>query len=249
MRLTRDIAMVGGGDNGFNLSAPQDCNVYVIDGGDEAVIVDAGMGSVYGGRDEILANIAFAGIDPGKISRLLLTHYHGDHAAGAAGLRDVIGFEAHASPLCADVLSRGDEGPNAIAQARKAGWHPPEFEFRACPCVGDLVDGHRFDVGRLQVTVFETPGHCAGHLSFLVEGGDRSYLISGDLVFYGGQIVTQNIHDCSISDYSASVIRMAEVEFDALLPGHWTISLRNGRRHLQKAAAVFKALGMPKNAI
>ena len=33
MRLTHDIALVGGGNTGFNLSAPLDCHIYVLDGG------------------------------------------------------------------------------------------------------------------------------------------------------------------------------------------------------------------------
>ena len=94
-------------------------------------------------------------------------------------------------------------------------------------------------MGRLKVTVFDTPGHSAGHVSLLVEGGDRTYLIGGDLVFYGGTIVAQNIPDCSIQDYSKSMIKMAGVPFDALLPGHFTISLRNGKRHVDAAAAQF----------
>lgn len=249
MRLTRDMALVGGGDNGFNLSAPADCNIYLIDGGNEYALVDAGMGSILGDTELILENIKNAGIDPGQIGTLLLTHYHGDHAGGAADLHDRLGFEAHASVLCADVMNRGDTELNAVDYSKSIGGLSADYQFRALPCVGDLVDGQKFQVGRLQVTVFETPGHCAGHLSFLVEGGERSYLIGGDLVFYGGKIVNQYIWDNSIQDYGKSMMRMAGVEFDALLPGHWTISLRNGSRHVKKAAETFRTVGMPPNGI
>ena len=63
MRLTRDICLVGGGDSGFGLSAPLDCHIYVIDGGSEAAIVDAGMGGKYGATDQILMNIQESGVD------------------------------------------------------------------------------------------------------------------------------------------------------------------------------------------
>ena len=105
------------------------------------------------------------------------------------------------------------------------------------------------NVGRLKVTVYETPGHSAGHVSFLVEGGDRRYLISGDLVFQGGTIIAQNIPDCSIQDYAASCKKMATVDFDALLPGHLSISMRDGKRHVDAAATAFNQLLIPKNAI
>ncbi len=249
MRLTRDIVMVGGGNNGFNISAPLDCNMYIIDGGDELVLVDAGIGSIYGDTAQIVANMEEVRLDRSKLSKLILTHYHADHAGGAADLRDEFGFEVHASPICADVLQRGDEEAISLKVAKEGGMYPQDYQFRPCPAAGTLVDGHTFPVGRLQVTVYETPGHSAGHLSFLVEGGDRSYLISGDLVFYGGTIVAQNIHDCSIQEYAASTIKMAGVDFDAFLPGHFTISLRNGKRHIDAAAAKFKTLGIPRNAV
>ena len=62
-------------------------------------------------------------------------------------------------------------------------------------------------------------------------------------------IVAQNIWDCSIQEYSASTQKMEEIEFDALLPGHFTISLDNGKRHIDRAAAAFRKLMIPRNAI
>ena len=37
--------------------------------------------------------------------------------------------------------------------------------------------------------------------------------------------------------------KMAELDFDAFLPGHLAISLRNGKRHVDLAAAVSRNLG------
>ena len=114
---------------------------------------------------------------------------------------------------------------------------------------GDLVEGTTFAVGRLTVTVFETPGHCRGHVSLLVEGGERTYLLSGDLVFWGGTIIAQNIPDCSLQEYAASTIKMAGVAFEAFLPGHFAISLRDGKRHIDRAAEAFGQLMIPRNAL
>ena len=43
MKLTEDVYLVGGGDYGFNLTHRLDCHTYLIDGGDELVLVDAGL--------------------------------------------------------------------------------------------------------------------------------------------------------------------------------------------------------------
>lgn len=248
MRLTRDVALVGGGNLGFNLSAPLDCHVYLLDGGDELALVDAGVGDVAGDSSAILANIAEDGFDPGRISRLLLTHYHADHAGGAAELREHLGLTVHGSELTASALAAGDEDAISLPFAKAAGFYPADYRFRACPAAADLSERRPFRVGRLTVTPFATPGHCRGHVSLLVEGGDRRYLIGGDLIFFGGTIIAQNIPDCSIQEYAASARKMADVPFDALLPGHLSISLRDGKRHVDRAAAAFNQLMIPRNA-
>lgn len=249
MRLTRDVLLVGSGDTGFNISHPLDCHIYLLDGGDEFALIDAGIGGPTSETDQILANIEEDGIDPTRIGRLLLTHYHTDHAGGAADFRERIGCLVHGSPLCADVVTRADAEVTALTAAQEAGMYPRDYILQPCPAESSLTDGATFNVGRLQVTVFETPGHSADHISLLIEGGDRTYLIGGDLIFYGGTIVAQNIPDCSLQDYAESMIRMSGVQFDALLPGHFTPSLRDGKRHVDAAAAKFLSLGIPRNAV
>jgi glyoxylase-like metal-dependent hydrolase (beta-lactamase superfamily II) len=151
--------------------------------------------------------------------------------------------------LTARTLEAGDEEAISLPAGKAAGFFPEDYHLRPCPATGDLVEGQPRRVGRLTVTPFDTPGHCHGHVSLLVEGGDRRYLVQGDLVFFGGTILLQNIPDCSIQEYAASVQKMAELDFDAFLPGHLGISLRNGKRHVDLAAAVFSKLGVPRNVV
>ena len=167
------------------------------------------------------------------------------HVASSARL----GCTVHGTPLTARTLEAGDEEQISLPFAKRSGFYPADYVFQACPCAGDLVEGASFSVGRLQVTVYETPGHCRGHVSLLVEGGDRRYLLGGDLVFWGGTIIAQNIHDCSIQEYAASTIKMAGVEFDSFLPGHFAISLQDGKRHVDRAAEQFSKLMIPRNAL
>jgi hydroxyacylglutathione hydrolase len=249
MKLTRDVGLVGGGNYGFNLSAALDCHVYVIDGGEELAIVDAGLGGPHGATETILANVKDDGYDVDRVSTLILTHYHADHAGGAADFRRLLGVEVAAAELTAQTLEAGDEDVISLPFAKAAGFYPADYVYEPCPVGRVLREGEPFTVGRLTVKPFDTPGHSRGHLSFLVEGGDRSYLIGGDLVFFGGTIIAQNIHDCSIQEYGESMKKMAGVEFDALLPGHLSVSLRDGKRHVDMAAAAFGKLMIPKNAV
>jgi hydroxyacylglutathione hydrolase len=247
VKLTPEIALVGSGSFGFDLTSPADAHLYLIDGGDDLVLVDAGCGGAIGDTGLILRTVAADGYDPARISRLLLTHYHFDHMGGAAEIQEALGIPVHASPLTAHVLATADEDAISLPAVRAVGFVPDDYHLRPCPARNDLVDGTTIQVGRLTLTVCETPGHAAGHVSFLVEGGDRRTLIQGDVVFFGGTILLQNIPDCSIQDYGDSVRKLAALDFDAFLPGHGPISLRNGKRHVNLAAAQFAKLMVPKN--
>lgn len=249
MRLTSEVSVVGGGVFGFDLSAPFDCNVYLLDGGDELALIDSGIGGVVGDSDRLLRNIEAAGYDLSRISRILLTHYHADHAGGAAELSEKLGVPVHGSPLTAATLTNGDDEKISLPAAKAAGLFPAEYEFRACPAVGDMTDGSTTTLGRLAITSYETPGHCDGHVSYLVQGQEQSYLLEGDVVFFGGKIFLQNIPDCSLQKYAASVNKLAELEFDAFLPGHLGISLSNGRRHIDAAKATFDKLLIPESIV
>src|SRR5690349_9576805 len=84
MRLHPRVYLVGSGEMG--LSDSWDCHIYVVDGGSELAMIDAG-----GGRpasyEMIRRNMLADGIDPQRIRHIILTHWHTDHARGAAGWR------------------------------------------------------------------------------------------------------------------------------------------------------------------
>jgi len=168
---------------------------------------------------------------------------------GAAQMHELLGCTVHGSPLTARTLESADEKQVSLPEAKRAGYFPENYVLQACACSGDLVEGASFSVGNLNLRVIETPGHAAGHVSFLVEGGVKTYLLQGDVIFFGGTVFLQNTHDCSIQDYAQSVNKLAELEFDAHLPGHLGISLDDGKRHIMAAKATFDALGVPKNLV
>lgn len=72
--------MVGGGE--FGLSQKFDSNVYVVGCGEELAMIDAGAGVDVALIEE---NIKKEGLEPAKITRILLTHSHSDHAGGRTG--------------------------------------------------------------------------------------------------------------------------------------------------------------------
>src|SRR3954469_4904997 len=99
MKLTPDIALVGSGSFGFDLTSPGDCHVYLLDGGDELALIDAGIGGAIGDTDLIFETIKTDGYDTNRISKLLLTHYHFDPCGGAAEVKAKLACTVHGSPL------------------------------------------------------------------------------------------------------------------------------------------------------
>ena len=88
-----------------------------------------------------------------------------------------------------------------------------------------------------------------GHYCLLLRGSDRVSLFSSDCVFWGGAIILQNVPDANLQQYAASMNKLAALEFDALLPGHLTVSLKNGKRHVEVAARDFNRIGLPKDLL
>jgi hydroxyacylglutathione hydrolase len=247
VQLTEHIYLVASGDMGFSLTHPLDCHVYLVDGGQEAALIDAGAGL---GTEDVLAGIRATGLDVERVRWLHLTHPHADHAGGAAALREAMcGLQVTAAAEAAPWVSAADEQATSLDFARSAGFYPPDYKLQPCPVERELHEGDQIAVGEVTLQVIETPGHCAGHLCFLAEAGGRRVLFAGDHVFHRGRISIQNIPDCSLQAYARSTAKLAELEVDALLPGHLTLSLQRGQRHIASAHRAFQKLGVPPSVL
>jgi glyoxylase-like metal-dependent hydrolase (beta-lactamase superfamily II) len=248
MKLTHEAYVVGGGRFGFGISGRLDCHVYVINGGSEMAMIDTGLG-LHGDFDKILHNIRNDGLDARRIRKIILSHYHADHVGAALEAYQRLDAEVVASTVAAPAIAAGDEEVTSVDIAKAVGFYPADYRLPSCPVHRTVSEGEVIRVGELELQVWETPGHADGHLSFWMQGNDRTYLIGADLVFWGGKVLLQNIHDCRIDAYAASVAKVAALDFDALLPGHQQISLFEGKSHVESAAAAFRQLGVPPNLL
>lgn len=242
MKITDRIHLVGSGQSGFGFTDDYDCHVYLLDGGSEYALIDAG-----GGRDPdgIVALIEGDGLDPARVRTLLLTHGHADHAAGAAGLRERLGLRVVASPAVAGFVRAGDERAASLDVARRAGVYPADFALPACPVDTEVTDGTQLRVGDLELEVLETPGHAAGHVTYVLRHAGRTSVFCGDAFFFGGRILLQHTWDCSVQDSIRTVERLAALRIDGLYPGHLTFTIRNGWHQVDKAMRSIDALQPP----
>lgn len=248
MQLTETVHLVGSGQNGFSLTHPLDCHVYLLDGGTELALIDTGVG-----RDvpAIVGQIEAAGFRPSDITKILITHLHLDHAGGAAELQQLCGAEIVASQDVAGWLETGDEEAASLVAARQTGMYPVENRLRPVSSATGASGGDVIRVGSLAVTVVKADGHSQGHLAFLVDDGAspgdglNRALFCGDALFFGGRILLQNIWDCSLEESIATVKRFATLEFTQFFPGHVSFSLQDGKRHVDAAMSHIQQLLPP----
>ncbi len=211
MRILEDVYLVGSGVIG--LSAPTDCNVYVVDAGSSLVMVDAGSGM----RPEaIRENLRADGLDPARLSHIVLTHSHWDHVRGcralSAGGAAVLVHEAGRRVV--------EEGP----YARR------DVSFEPVVVSRTLAGGERLSIGRLDFEVIALPGHSEDSIALLLARGGRSVCFTGDTVLAMGLCGPTAPED--MGALKASVARLDALGIDALLPGHGVFVLQGGREHV-----------------
>ncbi len=165
-----------------------------------AIVVDPGPDDA-GHLDRITAAAGQAGQ---RIERIVLTHGHADHSAGARRLAELTG-----APVLA--VDRAHRRPGGVLGAR-----PPGL------AQGDdgLGPGDTVLAGGCELTVIETPGHTRDSVCLLLEADGA--LLTGDTVLGRGTTVIAD--DGSLSDYLRSLDRLRALAdragLRALLPGH-----------------------------
>jgi glyoxylase-like metal-dependent hydrolase (beta-lactamase superfamily II) len=210
---------VGSGELG--LSDSWDCHIYLVDGGSELALIDAG-----GGRpasyEMIRRNIIDDGLDPARIRHLIVTHWHTDHARGAAGWREELGVTVYMPEIEQAILERGEN--NLIA----------------CPV--DVGIGHddTIQVGGLTLQAIQVPGHSSGICAFLLEVESYRALFVSDIVYQNGIIGLINHPGSELAAYREFLPRLADLRVDAFLPGHLLFTLRNGQAHIDMALKEMK---------
>ncbi len=242
MQIDPDVYLIGSGRFGFDMTDLYDCNIFLFDAGGSYVIFDIGAGL---GVDQILQICARDGLDLDRLDHLFLTHAHADHAGGAAHFRDRIDCALYAPARTAEIVTACDEEAVSLPGARAAGIYPDDYVYRACSVEYVLEAGRVVEIGKIKVETIATPGHSHDHHSYLVTGLDKRYLVAGDAILFGGKVVLQNTYDCSVPQTIASIQHLATYDFDALLPGHLTFSLRRGTRHVEAACAIIDQFGCP----
>jgi len=246
VRLTDRVHLIGSGEPDLLTTDPLDSQVYLVREAGGFIVIDSGAGRSV---EQILANVRTDGFDPHLIRWLYLTHAHGDHAGGGAAWRERLpDVRIAVAAEAAGWLARADEEATGVDRARVAGIFPDDFRLRPFEVDRELADGDRIELDTgVTMTVAATPGHAAGHLSFVLDDGPQRTLFSGDALFPGGRILLQDTWDCDLRATLRSVERLAALGAADLFAGHLGPVVGGASDHLRIALDRIAGLNPPPN--
>jgi glyoxylase-like metal-dependent hydrolase (beta-lactamase superfamily II) len=158
-------------------------NPTLINTGSKLVLLDTGNGpSPDGAVGQLFPNLAAAGVQPGDIDIVVISHLHPDHINGLRAADNSVAF------------------PNATIIAPEPDWSfwmSDENMARATSPVDKnyfantrkILTGMESRVGRYNwgaevapgITALSTPGHTPGHTSFAVSSAGKSMLVQSDV--------------------------------------------------------------------
>jgi len=184
----------------------QNCSILWCTATMKGAVIDPG-----GDLDRIRAAVAETGI---TVEKILLTHGHMDHAAGAAEL--------------AEALNVPIEGPNEADQFLLDGLVAAAAKFDmagARPVTPDryLQEGDTVSVGQVVLDVLDVPGHTPGHVVF--HHKDSHVAIVGDTLFRGSVGRTDfpyGDHALLISGIVGKLLPLGDQT--VCLPGHGAVT-------------------------
>jgi glyoxylase-like metal-dependent hydrolase (beta-lactamase superfamily II) len=150
-------------------------NAYLVETGGRRLLIDAGAGVHMG------PNAAEAGIAPGNVDAIILTHCHPDHILGIVDKDWNAVFpnaELVVPELDEQYWLRGDPSKIDNEYQRVMTEHAQKA---AGPYSGRTrtISGGEVAPG---VTMVPLPGHTPGHSGYMIEGGDKKLFLWGDIV-------------------------------------------------------------------
>lgn len=189
------------------------CNVYLIDGRSEYLLIDIGYLDTVPDIVELIRQMDF----PLTACKMIIaTHADADHTQGMARAKEMLRTQVAAHPAAVEPLESGDKVMTyATIKAQ-------DIDIPMPPCRVDiqLGEGDEIQVGDARLQVWHTPGHTTGQIA-LAWG---ELLFSGDNICQDSSVgVIDAHHGSSIPDFIRSLERIRDCDAKWLLPSHGPI--------------------------
>jgi glyoxylase-like metal-dependent hydrolase (beta-lactamase superfamily II) len=151
-------------------------NITFVDTGSDLILFDTGTGGLLAPTAGTMwDNMAAAGIDPARVTKIVFTHFHGDHVSGLVSREGEARF-ANAELIVPEgewAFWMGGRAPSQAAAMVRGRFAPYAAErIRRVASNAEIVTG---------VVGLPAHGHTPGHTSYLVASGGASLLVLGDV--------------------------------------------------------------------
>lgn len=205
--------------------------VTVAQRGSKTIMFDSGTGGQAGGpKAGLLAqkNLAAAGIDPKKISTILVTHFHGDHIFGCMAKDTNAQLFPNAEIIVPAAELKYWSDPaliDKLPEARKPLAKRIQATLSTWKNVKPVADNKEVAAGIRSVN---SNGHTPGHTAYVLGSGKRQLIVSGDVTNIAALFV-KNPHwqtafdqDAALAEKSRRALFDRAVKDGAIVTGyHW----------------------------
>jgi len=213
MKITPEIFLLDG--------AEPDSNVFCIN---NEIMVDCGSGFYV---QETLDQMAEYGLNPKKITTIIITHAHFDHCGAANKWKKITKAKILVHENDKEAL---ETGKGTMAE---------EFEvkYKEVKLDGILKEGDAIKTGNYIFKILHTPGHTPGGICLWDE--KNKILVSGDTLFLDG-VGRTDFEGGNENELKKSIQKIKKLgDIDILLPGHGAPA---SRRNIYAKDAIKKAL-------
>lgn len=236
-KITEEVYYIPGQDEFM-----PDAHVYLLGRplSQDLTLIDAG---VVGKGKYKIRSIQEAGIELSSIKRIILTHTHLDHIGCLSEIqREIPWAELWVHQSEADLLEQGEEkavyGMDMFRTLCQLQFRlkPGAFKFQVHR---KLKGGEILDLGDTPWEVLHIPGHSIGSIGLYHR--PMKILIPGDVVYADYAIGRFDLYGASGSELKNSLMRLAELEVDILLPGHNRVVKDLPKGYILKTAKQWEA--------
>jgi len=203
----------------------EESGVYLLEGNNGSMIVSGGMSYIV---SDILRQFKEFGLDENRIKRLLILHSHFDHVGIVPFFKrrhpeiEVYASERGWEILQMDkaVLTINEFGRNVARRMEKGDIYSAyDLEWRKDVSGKTVREGDRIDLGGLEVSILEIPGHSSCCIAAYVPEFKALFPTDGGGIPFDGTIVSSG--NSNYTKYQQSLERLKDLEVDYYCADHY----------------------------